>query len=146
MALGFSDFHWLRCICFQYLQAESMTQCVNKLQLRFKGCFVLSVHHACLTLFPIAKPASRISHLPIAKPASCISHLLIAKVINIPLVDDEDVVDTATLRDAKPLGILRVVVSWQHWSTPSGEISARKIRSCREKLGLSTCSSHCANS
>jgi hypothetical protein len=41
------------------------------------------------------------------------SYVRIAKVINIPLVDDEDVVDTATLRDAKPLGILRVAVSWQ---------------------------------
>lgn len=39
-------------------------------------------------------------------------HWLSCKVINIPLVDDEDVVDTATLRDAKPLGILRVVVAW----------------------------------
>lgn len=37
--------------------------------------------------------------------------LLLPNVINIPLVDDEDVVDTATLRDAKPLGILRVVVA-----------------------------------
>eukprot|EP00438_Fugacium_kawagutii_P024419 Skav222382 [mRNA] locus=scaffold2692:353464:355103:- [translate_table: standard] len=40
--------------------------------------------------------------------------LLLPHVINIPLVDDEDVVDTATLRDAKPLGILRVVVTWRN--------------------------------
>ena len=30
-----------------------------------------------------------------------------------PLVDDEDVVDTAALRDAKPLGILRVAATWR---------------------------------
>ena len=34
------------------------------------------------------------------------------QVIYIPLVDDEDVVDTAQLRDAKPLGVLRVVAPW----------------------------------
>ena len=45
----------------------------------------------------------------------CWSTWLSCKVINIPLVDDEDVVDTATLRDAKPLGILRVVVAWPSW-------------------------------
>lgn len=43
--------------------------------------------------------------------SSATTALLLPNVINIPLVDDEDVVDTATLRDAKPLGILRVAVA-----------------------------------
>ena len=59
------------------------------------------------------KGSAQFQRLFLIEPASCISYVRIAKVINIPLVDDEDVVDTATLRDAKPLGILRVAVSWQ---------------------------------
>ncbi|CAK8994035.1 unnamed protein product [Durusdinium trenchii] len=39
------------------------------------------------------------------------STLLLPNVIHVPLVDDEDVVDTAALRDIKPLGILRVMVT-----------------------------------
>ena len=40
------------------------------------------------------------------------------QVIHIPLVDDEDVVDTAQLRDAKPLGVLRVVAAWTLGAEP----------------------------
>ena len=32
----------------------------------------------------------------------------LSKVIHVPMVDDEDLVDTASVRDAKPLGVLRV--------------------------------------
>ncbi|CAJ1379600.1 unnamed protein product [Effrenium voratum] len=39
------------------------------------------------------------------------SMLLLPNVIHVPLIEDEDLVDTATLRDAKPLGVLRVTVS-----------------------------------
>ncbi|CAE7255248.1 Esyt3 [Symbiodinium sp. CCMP2456] len=34
--------------------------------------------------------------------------LLLPNVIHVPMVDDEDLVDTASVRDAKPLGVLRV--------------------------------------
>ena len=47
------------------------------------------------------------------EPSNVVILFMFPQVINIPLVDDEDVVDTATLRDAKPLGILRVVATWQ---------------------------------
>ena len=39
--------------------------------------------------------------------------LCIRQVIHIPMVDDEDLVDTASVRDAKPLGVLRVTAPWQ---------------------------------
>lgn len=40
--------------------------------------------------------------------------LLLPNVIHVPMVDDEDLVDTASVRDAKPLGVLRVTVSSVH--------------------------------
>ena len=35
----------------------------------------------------------------------------VPEVIHVPLIEDEDLVDTATLRDAKPLGVLRVTAA-----------------------------------